>query len=163
METVKVRSNIGILKIELNDNEDYTVISTDDDTFFERFAEAYKTILEKAENLEKRYTDLEEKYKDNEMERIVQKIKEKRKFSESATEIIDHIFGEGTVSKYFRDIIEEVPGFVPSADCMLMFLEQVTPDIEKLFNKKLDEREKLSKARMAKYQPQDHKKPGGRK
>lgn len=163
MENLKVRNNIGALKIELNDCGDYTVISTDDDTFFERFAEAYKTIMGKAIDLDKKYAELDEKYADDEMERIVQKVKEKRKFSESATEIIDHIFGAGTVSKYFSDIIKEIPEFVPSADCMLEFLEQVTPDIEKLFNKKLDEREKLSKARMAKYQPQDHKKPGGKK
>lgn len=159
MENLKVKCNVGLLKICLNDEGEYTVISTDDDTFFERFSDGYKRVMEKAENLDAKYAEIDKKYAESDIDRIVEKTRAKREFSESAAQIIDSIFGKDTVKKHFSDIYNEIPDFVPSAECMLSFLEQVTPGIEKLFNKTISERDKASKERMAKYQPQDHKKP----
>ena len=159
MDNLKVKCNVGLLKIDLNDSGDYTVVSVDDETFFERFSEYYKNILEKADDLDKRYAELDEKYKDDNSEQAVQKMKERRKFSEYSAQLIDSVFGKDTVKKYFKEIYDEIPDFVPSAECVLSFLEQVTPGIEKLFNKTIIDRDKASRERMAKYKPQDHKKP----
>ncbi len=84
-------------------------------------------------------------------------IRKKRAFSEEVAKVTDNIFGEGTVRKLFRSVYEEIPDFVPSAESITTFLESVTPQIEQLFHKKIDERNKASRARMAKYIPQDHK------
>ncbi len=43
--------------------------------------------------------------------------------------------------------------------CHVFFLEKMTPIMEDIFNRKMERREKASKTLMAKYQPQDHKKP----
>ncbi len=80
-------------------------------------------------------------------------------FSEEAVRVIDSIFGEDTVKKYFRSIYNEISDFLPDADCIIDFFEQITPPMEKLFNRKAETRELLSKTRMAKYQPQDHQRP----
>lgn len=81
-------------------------------------------------------------------------------FSEAAATVIDGIFGEGTLRKYFRDIYEEIPDFLPDADCIMDFLEQVIPVMEGLFGHKIERQREAGRARMARYQPQDHKKPG---
>ena len=80
-------------------------------------------------------------------------------FSKEATVIIDGIFGSDTVKKYFRNIYSEIPDFLPDTDCIIDFFEQITPVIEKLFDRKIEKQKAASKARMEKYQPQDHKKP----
>lgn len=80
-------------------------------------------------------------------------------FSREAVVIIDEIFGADTVKKYFRKVYEEIPDFLPDADCIMDFFDQMAPVIEKLFGQKIERQQAASKARMAKYKPQDHKKP----
>ncbi|MBD5507283.1 MAG: hypothetical protein HDR05_04300 [Lachnospiraceae bacterium] len=62
-----------------------------------------------------------------------------------------------------RDIYSKIPDFLPSSDCIIDFFEQITPPMEEIFNRKLNARDKLSKQRMDRYQPQDHKKPQRKK
>ena len=83
-------------------------------------------------------------------------------FSKEAVAVVDGILGEGAVKKHFRSIYEEIPEFLPDADCFIAFLEELTPIMEKLFDRKLERQQKASKDRMAKYQPQDHKRKGAK-
>ena len=76
---------------------------------------------------------------------------------------MDSIFGEDTVKKVFRDTYNHIPDFLPSVNLITDFFEQVTPYMEKLFNRKLEAQEKASKARMDKYMLQDHRPPQRRK
>ncbi len=76
---------------------------------------------------------------------------------------MDSIFGEDMVKKVFRSTYNVIPNFLPPVNLITEFFEKVTPYMEKLFNRKLETQEKAGKARMAKYQPQDHKKPARRR
>lgn len=164
MNTIKARNDSNLTKIDLNDMGDYVVISTDDETFFEQFDSGYKSIVKQAEDLEAKFAELDKKYEGKEdfwsrSEHTTEKIRVKKKLSEEIARITDSIFGEGTTKKLFRNIYEEIPDFVPSADCFITFFEQVAPEIGDIFGKTIEVRNEASKARMAKYIPQDHKKP----
>lgn len=162
--TIKARNDSNLTKIELNDMGDCAVISTDDETFFEQFDSGYNSIVRQAEELEAKFTEIDKKYEGKEdfwsrSEYATEKIRAKKKLSEEIARITDSIFGEGTTKKLFRNIYEEIPDFVPSADCFITFFEQVAPEIGEIFGKTIEGRNKASKERMAKYIPGDHKKP----
>lgn len=166
MEKAKIKlSSMNILKIELNGSGDYVTVSSDSPTFFDGFAAGYKRIIDLANEIPAKLDAVEKKYEGKEdfssvMDKTLEMSGLNVNFSKDAVKIIDGIFGEDTVKKYFRNVYEEIPDFLPDADCILDFFEQITPVIEKLFNRKMEQQEKASKARMAKYQPQDHKRKG---
>lgn len=165
MEKEKISlKSVNLTKIELNDFGDYIAVSADSPTFFDGFAAGYKQIADLADGIPAKLEEIEKKYKDKEdfaatIDKALEMSGVNVDFSKEAADIIDGIFGAGTVKKYFRDIYEEIPDFLPDADCIIDFFEQITPVIEKLFDRKVEKQKALSKARMAKYQPQDHKKP----
>lgn len=162
MEKAKVKAKSGgILKIELNGAGDYVAVSADDSMLFDNFISGYRRIADLADAVPAKLDEIEKKYEGREDFRsMVDKAAEMSgvnvQFSKDATEAIDGIFGDGTVRKYFHDIIEEIPDFLPDVDCIMDFFEQITPEMEKLFNRKIEERDKRSKERMAKYKPQNH-------
>lgn len=158
------KTEVNIAKIELNSQGDYAAVSTDDSTLFDRFSAGYKHIAELADSIPGKLEEIEKQYEGREdfagvMEKTVAMARVNVGFSEDAVAVVDGILGSGSVRKHFRDVYEEIPNFLPDADCFIAFLEQLTPIMEKLFDRKLERQEKASKARMAKYQPQDHKKP----
>lgn len=164
MDTIKARHDSNLTKIDLNDMGEYVVISADDEAFFERFDAGYKHIIRRAEELKKELAEIDKKYEGKDdfwskSDCTTEKIRMKKKFSEEIAQITDSIFGEETTRKLFRNVYEEIPDFVPSADCFITFFEQTAPEIGEIFGKTIETRNKASKARMAKYQPQDHKKP----
>ncbi len=87
----------------------------------------------------------------------------RRGFSEKSAGIMDGVFGEGTTRKYFGDIYEAIPDFCPDLECFLDYWNSLIPVIERLSDHKVKLEKLASKQRMAKYQPQDHKKPVRRK
>lgn len=166
MEKTKIEvKSTGLLKVELNSSGDYIVISSDNSVFFDNFTAGFKRIADLADEIPAKLDEIEKKYdgKDDfssSMDKTLEMSKVNVQFSKDAVTIIDGIFGEGTVKKYFRNIMEEIPDFLPDMDCVLDFFEKITPEVEKLFGKKIEDQREKSKARMAKYQPQYHRKPG---
>lgn len=165
MEKEKIGlKSVSITKIELNDSGDCIAVSADSPTFFDGFAAGYKQIADLADGIPARLEEIEKKYEGKEdfastIDKGLEMSAVNVDFSKEAAGIIDGIFGADTVKKYFRDIYEEIPDFLPDANCIIDFFEQITPVIEKLFDRKVERQMAASKARMAKYQPQDHKKP----
>lgn len=165
MEKEKIGlKSVSLTKIELNDSGDYITVSADSPAFFDGFAAGYKQIADLADSIPAKLDEIEKKYEGKEdfsstMDKTLEMSGVNVDFSKGAAGIIDGIFGPDTVKKYFRDIYEEIPDFLPDADCIIDFFEQITPVIEKLFDRKIERQMAASKARMAKYQPQDHKKP----
>ncbi len=164
MKTIKARNDSSLIKIDLNDAGDYVVISTDDEAFFDRFDSGYKDIIKQAEELDAEFAEIDKRYEGKEdfwsrSECSTEKIRAKKKLSEGMSRVTDSIFGEETTKKLFRNVYEEIPDFVPSADCFITFFEQVAPEIGEVFGKTIDARSKASRERMAKYIPQDHKRP----
>lgn len=162
MEKTRIEEkSVSLLKIELNKKGDYIVVSADDPTLFDRFSAGFKKIADMSDEMPRRIEEIEKKFDGKEdfshlMEKTVQLSRENVRFSEEAIKVIDCIFGEDTVKKYFRHIYEEIPGFIPDSYCIMDFFEQVTPEMEKLFGKKIEKREKERKKRMEKYKPADH-------
>lgn len=168
IETVKINEHgAKLTKIELNEHGDYVAISLDSPVLFDNFVAGYKHIVDLSESVPKQIEEIEKKYEGQDgftavMEKTVAISKVNVDFSADATKTIDGIFGDGTTRKYFHDIYEEIPDFIPDADCIIDFFEKISPEMEKLFDKKIKERDRLSKARMAKYQPQEHKRKGSK-
>lgn len=168
MNTIKITdSSASLVKITLNSQGDYTAVSTDDATLFDRFVAGFKRVIDISDDAPAKLKEIEKKYAKNtgitsKMDEVLEISRVNVEFSSEAVAVVDSIFGEGTIKKYFRKIYDELPNFVPNPDCILEFFEKITPEMEKLFNRKMEERDKLRKQRMAKYQPQDHKKAGGR-
>lgn len=165
MEKEKIGlKSASLTKIELNDSGDYISVSADSSTFFDRFAAGYKKIANLAYGIPGKLEEIEKRYEGKEgfsdtMDKALEMSSVNVDFSKEAVRIIDGIFGADTVKKYFREVYEEIPDFLPDADCIIDFFEQITPVIEKLFDRKVERQMAASKARMAKYQPQDYKRP----
>ena len=168
MEKEKIGlKSTNLTKIELIDSGDYIVVSADSPTFFDGFAAGYKRIADLADGIPAKLEEIEKKYQNREdfgavMDKTLEMSGVNVVFSKEAVSTIDGIFGDDTVKKYFRGIYEEIPDFLPDADCIFDFFEQITPVIEKLFDRKIERQQAASKARMAKYQPQDHKRKGSK-
>lgn len=169
MEKIKIEKNsTSLAKIELNEKGEYIAVSVDSQALFDKFAAGFKHIADMAEELPKKLSEIEKKYDGktdfNElMNKTIETSKASVKFSEEAIDVIDGIFGKDTVKKYFRNIYDEVPDFLPDADCIIEFFENITIPMEQLFNRKIEKYKKASAERMKKYIPQDHKKASSRK
>lgn len=165
MEKTKLsKANVHLHKVELNDKGEYIAISSDDDSIFDRFVAGYKHIVQMADELPQKIERICKKYEGKEdilsvMEKTSQLSRANVEFSEETFKTIDGIFGEGTLKKYFREIFEEIPDFLPGSSCIIEFFEKITPVMENLFDRKVEDMQKASKEKMSKYKPQDHKKP----
>lgn len=150
-------------EITLNKHGDKVQVSADDASLFDRFANGYNEITKLVDEISEKLEEVEKGFEGKEDSDIVKAVSLSRvrvDFCEKAISIIDGIFGEGTAKKSFRDGYEAMAGFLPDEDMFIMFFEKMTPIMEDIFHRKMERQEKASKARMAKYQPQDHKRPG---
>lgn len=170
MENVKLKAkSTHLLKIDLNDLNDpgdYITVSADDSALFDRFSAGSKRIFDLVDHLPAKLEEIEKRYNGKEdlsdvMEKTLEISEVNVDFSKEVTDVVDGIFGEGTLKKYFRRIYDEIPEFLPDANCVIDFLEQIIPVMEELFNRKIERQRAASRERMAKYQPQDFKKPSG--
>ncbi|MCM1232342.1 MAG: hypothetical protein NC489_19650 [Ruminococcus flavefaciens] len=166
IETAKIEeTSTGFQKVELNSEGDYITLSVDSPETFDKFLAGYKQIMDMADRKAEQIRQTETGHGDGtgdvgaEMERVIAISKINVGFSREAVQIIDGIFGEGTVWKYFRFAYEMTPDFLPDSECIIEFFEKIAPVMEKMFNRKLEKDEAARKKRMEKYQPQDHKKP----
>lgn len=149
-------------EITLNRHGDKIQVSADDASLFDRFAKGYDKIAKMADEMPGKLEAVEKEFdgkEDSDIPKAVSMSRARVDFCEKAIGIIDEIFGEGTAKKSFRDGYETITDFLPDEDLFITFFEKMTPIMEDIFNRKLERQEKASKARMAKYQPQDHKKP----
>ena len=156
-----MRKQVQLIKIELNDKGDHIAISTGDNTFFDRFTAGFLQIADEAASLPGKYYGIKKKYgrmKSRPIDKVVDIARVDVEFSERAIKIIDNIFGEGTLKKYFRQLYDEVPNFLPDAECFVDFFKKIMPLMEILFNRKMDAAEKVRIESMSKYMHWNHKK-----
>lgn len=154
---------VEIDEITINKHGDKTQVSADDASFFDRFANGYNEIVKLADEMPSKLEAVEKEFEekeDSDIDKAVSLSRVRVDFCEKAISIIDGIFGEGTARKSFREGYEAMPDFLPDEDMFIMFFEKMTPIMEDIFHRKLEHQQKASKARMAKYQPQDHKRKG---
>lgn len=145
-------SKSGLYKIELNDMGDYIEISTADTGLFDRFVETYRQIVNAAKDLPRRYREIEKvRVIPGHENKTVEKIRANVRFYEESAEKIDLVFGQGTLKKYFREHYEKIPDFMPKTEYFIDFFEQMSPVLEKLFGRKVDERDKKAVKSMSQY------------
>lgn len=145
--------NEDLDEITLNKHGDSIFVSGDDAKLWDRFIKGCKEIQEMKDNLP-------DDAGSDEIDQVSQMSDERVSFCKRGVEIIDGIFGEGTARKSFRDYYESIPGFLPDEWKFIAFFDTMIPIMEDIFNRKMERSEKESKQRMAKYQPQDHKRKG---
>lgn len=145
-------SKSGLYKIELNDMGDYIEISTTDTVIFDRFVETYRQIAGAAKDLPRRYKEIEKvRAIPGHENKTVEKIRANVRFYEESVEKIDHVFGQGTLRKYFREHYEKIPDFIPGTECFIDFFERMVPVLENLFGRKVDERDRKAVKSMSQY------------
>lgn len=157
----------GLDEITLNKHGDKIFISGDDANIWDKFCQGYKKIEELADETSKKLEESEKKYPETgegiNSQQIVEISGIRVEFCENAFAVIDGIFGEGTAKKSFREYYEAIPDFVPDEDKFITFFDVMTPIMEDIFDRKMERNKKASKKRMAKYQPQDRKRPASKK
>lgn len=129
-----VRKEAQLIKIELNDQGDHIVISTGDSTLFDRFMEGFLQIADEAAGLPGEYRKIEKKHrsaKELPMYKNVDIARADVEFSKKAVKIINDLFGKDTLKKYFRQLYDEVPDFLPGAECFVDFFKNIAPVMDK--------------------------------
>ena len=126
-----------LIKLELNDYGDYIAVSPSDNALFERFAAGSKQIIDMADSVSRELEIINRKCEgktdfDAVCEELEVAAKIQVQFSKDAIKIIDNIFEEGTVRKYFRKFYEQDPDFLPSVDYFTDFFDQITPAMKQL-------------------------------
>lgn len=153
VEEMRIDNQVQLTKVYVGGGDDFIVVSGNDISIIDRFLAAGEELEALAAELDKKESEVSENDCKNEMEI-------RREFSEKATVIMDGVFGEGTTRKFFGDVYEVIPNFRPDAECFLDFWDKLIPVIERLSEHKVKLEKLASKQRMAKYQPQDHKRKG---
>lgn len=156
-------TDLSIEEITINKHGDKIFISAEDSTLFDRFVNCFDFIIKQSKSRAAELAEIEKKYvgkedAESEIEMAVEMSRVNVEFSTEAVKMIDGVFGEGTVQKYFCDHYEKIPSFLPGIDCFMEFLDKISPIMEDVFGKMIKGREEASRARMAKYQTLDHKK-----
>lgn len=152
-EEIRIDNRVTLTKVYVGGGDDYITVSGNDISIIDRFLSAGEKLESLASDLDKKESkDGENDYK-KEME-------VRREFSEKAMEIMDEVFGEGATRKFFGDVYEAIPNFQPDAECFIDFWDSLIPVIERLSEHKVNLEKLAGKQRMAKYAPQDRKRPG---
>lgn len=159
-----VGTTLGLEEVEINTHGDKITISPDNSVMLDNFVKCFDSITKMSDQCADKVTEIEKKYAgkegvENDIAMAVEISAVNVDFSKKSITAIDSIFGEGTIRMYFRDHYEKVQGFLPGLACFMDFFIQMAPVMEDIFGKMSQNITQLSKARMAKYQPQDHKKP----
>lgn len=151
-EEMHIENRVQLTKVYVGGGDDFIVVSGNDISIIDRFLAAGDELEALAAELDKKESDVGENDYKKEMEI-------RKEFSEKATAIMDGVFGDGTTRKFFGDVHSVIPNFQPDAECFIDFWDSLIPVIERLSEHKIKLEKMASKQRMAKYQPQDHKRP----
>ncbi len=153
-DEMKAENRVWLTKVTFS-NGDFIVVSGNDISIIDRFLNAGEELEALADEMEKKDSEIDEKdYR--------KAIEERKYFSDRATEIMDGVLGEGATRKFFGDVYEVIPNFQPDLECFMDFWDSLIPVIERLSEHKIKLEKLASKQRMAKYQPQDHKRKGAK-
>lgn len=134
-------------KVFLNQKDDYIMLNPNNSVFVDKYTAIIQWLEEKSAFYQKEMAALEKKNKGhklitvNEDESITLDTKRILEITGMRTAMcreccaqIDELFGAGTVSKYFREIYEEIPDFIPDEECIYDFFDEIGPIVGAVFN-----------------------------
>ena len=146
-----------LLKVIVNEDGEAIYLNPNDSTFMDRFAKFLARLEAKTKELEKLGEEKDKQYEGRVMisEEGDVDIEQLLEFTniqvEALTEIvkeIDELFGQDTVRKFFKPFYEINPEFVPDADCINDFLENIIPAVNDAYNSRIERiQKKYSKGR----------------
>lgn len=165
VEEMRLENRVQLTKVYFGSGDNFIVISGNDASIYIKFVRARRKFMELANNLDDKELAIREKYKgksdvemsDEDEEKILELYKN---LYEESKAIMDSVFGEGTTEKFWSDVFEVIPDFIPKTEAWEDYFDALIPVVEKMSNHS-ERLEKLSSMkRMGKYQPQDHKRKG---
>lgn len=166
-EEMRIDNRVQLTKVYFGIGDNFVVISGNDASIYMKFVKARKKFLGLADDLENKELEIREKYKGNADEEISDEDEEKilelyKNLYEESKSIMDGVFGSGTTEKFWSDVFEVIPDFIPKVEAWMDYFDALIPVVEKMS----DHSERLEKIssmkRMAKYQTQDHKRKGAK-
>ena len=124
-----------IVKVYLNDSDDYIYINDRDTSVVDRFAGFIKWLEEKEKDISTRQAEFDEdgEVDDINVDALVAFCKVRREIYLEATDQIDRILGQDAIKKFFRVSYEINPDFVPDDECLYDFIEAITPVLNQVF------------------------------
>lgn len=122
-----------LFKIELNEQGDYIAIPTGNPTFYKKYYELREQVNDLKRNALLRCNRLKKGHGMTKEEKCIEMARVNVSFSKEAIRLLDGFFGDGTIKKYFRELYEQIPDFLPSEECFIDFFGKITPVIEKLY------------------------------
>lgn len=157
-----IETTLRLEEVEINTHGDKISISPDDSAMLDNFVKCFDNIVKMSDENANKIAEIENKYAgkegvENDIAMAVEISSVNVDFSNKSIAEIDNIFGDGTVRLYFRDHYEQVQNFLPGLACFMDFFTQMSPVMEDIFGKMSKNIDQLSKARMDKYMPKDHK------
>lgn len=154
-EEIRIDNRVTLTKVYVGGGDDFIIVSGNDISIIDRFIIA-------GEDLEALANEADEKEKSLSKGDRRKEVELRKNFSDKAAQIMDGVFGEGTTRKFFGDVYAVIPTFQPDCECFIDFWDSLIPVIERLSEHKIKLEKLASKRRMAKYQPQDHKRKGAK-
>lgn len=144
------KSSDNLVKIYVNEYDDFIFLDKSDTTFTRKFAELVEWMEKKQEELEKKGKALDKKYAGKpiisqgedenvevDTEQLLLLTGMRVDLFKECVERIDGIFGEGTIRKYFRMSYEHIPDYTPDDAAISDFLEEITPVLEEIYKEKM--------------------------
>lgn len=165
VEEIRINNRVTLTRVFFGTDDNFIVVSGNDASIYLKFVNARKKFLSLADALESEELKIKENYKGDENAEISDEDEERilglyRNLSDESEKIMDGVFGEGTTRKFWKDVYEVIPDFVPKVEAWMDYFDSLIPVAERLSDHS-ERLEKLSSMkRMAKYAPQDYKRKG---
>jgi len=158
-------NNDNLVKVYVNEYDDYIVLDRSDTSFTQKFALFIEWLENKQKELDAKGRELDKKYEgkpivengedgevkvDTEQFMILSEMRVG--LFRECVERIDAIFGKDTIRKYFRQVYEYVPDYIPDDTAISDFLDEITPVLEEIFKEKMKKmNSKYNKNRKGKH------------
>lgn len=167
VEEMRIDNHVRLTKVYFGSGDDFVVISGNDASIYLKFVNARKKFMSLADGLEEEELRIRDKYSGKEDVEISDEDEEKflglyKKLSDEATKIMDGVFGEGTTRKFWKDVYDVIPDYIPKIEAWMDYFDSLIPVVEKLSDHSQRLEKLSSMKRMGKYQPQDHKRKGAK-
>lgn len=136
---MELRVETGLKKIKCNDYGDYITINVSDASILERFTKVYDNLEHVSDEFKVEAESYKEQFGDDKSrESVLAASRINVKYIAKCIEELEEVFGKDSIRKAFRECYEENPDFVPDESCLIEFMEQMVPVMEKLFNEKIN-------------------------
>lgn len=149
--TIGKKISDDLVKVTVNDFDDYILINPGDASFPHKFSEFVHWLDIKTADLEKTAGKMKEKYKDVPMisekedgnvfvdsEQLLTFTQIQMDLYKECEERINALFGQNTLKKYFRAFYEVNPDFTPDENCITDFIEEISPVLEAAYNARFE-------------------------